>query len=159
MDALENSRNAPESATFLDTQLFSTLQRQALWRNLKICTMLHNDLLLLTPCVNLLWHQFRLRIPSHVYFDVQDVSETLTNTWQVRAQDMVKYHLSTSGITDHTGMLHILRQQGTTLTDPILLVSEEWHKSIYLLTQSFQQALDTFYVSDTLPPLNDNPSD
>jgi hypothetical protein len=159
MDALENNRTAPESALFLDAQLFSTLQRQALWRNLQLCTQLHNDLLLLTPCINLLWHQFRLRIPSHRHFAIDDVSETLTTLWQVRAQDMVKYHLSASGITSYTGMLHILRQRGTTLSDPLLLVSEEWHKSMYLLTQSFQQALDTFYVSDTLPALNDNPSD
>jgi hypothetical protein len=32
----------------------------------------------------------------------------------------------------------------------------QWHKSTYLLTQSFQQALDTFYPSDILRLLNHN---
>jgi hypothetical protein len=53
-------------------------------------------------------------------------------------------------------MLQVLTQQGRTLTDPVLLVQEEWHKSAYLLTQFFQHALDTFYPSDMLRLLNDN---
>jgi hypothetical protein len=156
MEELENNRNDPEGALSLNAKLFSTLQRQALWRNLKLCTMLHNDLLLLTPCVNLLWHQFRLRVPSQARFSEHDVRETLTNIWLVRAQDIAAYHLSAFGITDCAGMLHVLTQQGRTLTDPVLLVQEEWHKSTYLLTQSFQHALDTFYPSDMLRLLNDN---
>jgi hypothetical protein len=154
MEMFENNRHDPEGALFLDAQLFSTLQRQALWRNLKFCTMLHNDLLLLTPCVNLLWHQFRLQVPSQARFSEQNVRETLTNVWQVRAQDIATYQLSAFGITGCAAMLHVLTQTGRTLTDPVLLVQEEWHQSTYLLTQSFQHALDTFY-----PPLNDTTTD
>ena len=144
VEEFENNRNDPEGALFLDAQLFSTLQRQALWRNLKLCILLHNDLLLLTPCVNLLWHQFRLRVPSQARFNEHDMRETLTNTWQVRTQDIDTYHLSAFGITSYTAMLQIIKQQGA-LMDPVLLIQDEWHKSISLLTQSFQHALDTFY--------------
>jgi hypothetical protein len=154
MEELENNQHEPEGALFLDAQLFSTLQRQALWRNLKLCTTLYNNLLLLTPCVNVLWHQSRLRIPSQARFIEYDVRETLTNIWQVRAQDIAAYPLSASGITDCTSMLHILIQPGRTLTDPVVLVQDEWHQCIYQLTQSFQYALDTFY-----PPLNDTATD
>jgi len=52
-------------------------------------------------------------------------------------------------------MLHVIAQRGRTLTDPVLLVQEEWHKSAYLLTHSFQHALDTFYPSDRLRELDD----
>ena len=144
MEAFEDNHNDVEGALFLDAQLFSTLQRQALWRNLKLCTMLHNDLLLLTPCVNLLWHQFRLRVPSQARFNKHDVSETLTDIWRARSQDIASYHLNDFGITDCTAMLQIIEQQEV-LTDPVLLIQDEWHKSIFLLTQSFQHALDTFY--------------
>lgn len=154
MEACENNQHEPESELFQDAQLFSTLQRQALWRNLKLCTTLSNNLLLLTPCVNVLWHQFRLRIPSQAHFSEHAVRETLTTIWQVRAQDIATYPLSASGITDCTSMLHILMQPGRTLTDPIILIQEEWHQCISLLTQSFQHALDTFYSS-----LNDTATD
>jgi hypothetical protein len=150
MEELENNQHEPEGALFVDARLFSTLQRQALWRNLKLCTTLYNNLLLLTPCVNVLWHQFRLSIPSQAHFIEHDVRETLTNIWQLRAQDIAAYPLSASGITDCASMLHILIQPGRTLTDPVVLVQDEWHQCIYQLTQSFQYALDTFY-----PPLND----
>ncbi len=155
MEALEHNQDDPEGALFLDAQLFSTLQRQALWRNLKLCTILHHDLLLLTPCVNLLWHQFRLQVPSQARFSEHDVRETLTDIWQVRAQDIAAYRLGAFGITGCAGMLHVLAQQGRTLTDPVVLVQEEWHKSAYLLTHSFQHALDTFYPSDRLRALDD----
>ncbi len=154
MEAYENNRQEPAGALFLDAQLFSTLQRQALWRNLTLCTTLSNNLLLLTPCVNLLWHQFRLRVPSQARFSEQNVRETLTDIWQVRAQDIAAYPLSASGITGCASMLHVLTQQRRTLTDPVLLVQDEWHQSTYRLTQSFQRALDTFY-----PPLNDTATD
>ncbi len=144
MEAFENNHNDAEGALFLDAQLFSTLQRQALWRNLKLCTMLHENLLLLTPCINLLWHQFRLRVPSQARFNKHDVSETLTDIWQARSQDIATYRLNDFGITDCTAMLQIIEQQEV-LMDPTLLIQDEWHKSIFLLTQSFQHALDTFY--------------
>ena len=148
MEELENNRNDLEGALFLDAQLFSTLQRQALWRNLTLCTMLHQNLLLLTPCVNLLWHQFRIQVRSQVRFREHDVRETLTDVWQVRTQDIAAYHLTMFGITDDAAMLHILAQQERTLIDPVILIQEEWHKSISLLTHSFQNALETFYSSD-----------
>lgn len=148
MEEFENNQGDPEGAIFLDAQLFSTLQRQALWRNLTLCTRLHQNLLLLTPCVNLLWHQFRLHIPSQARFTEHNVREVLTDTWQVRAKDIAAYHLSTFGIADEAAMLHILAQQEKTLTDPVLLVNEEWHESIFLLTRSFQHTLETFYSSD-----------
>jgi hypothetical protein len=128
IEELENNQHEPEGALFQDAQLFSTLQGQALWRNLKLCTMLYNNLLLLTPCVNILWHQFRLSIPSQAYFSEHAVRETLTNIWQVRAQDIAAYPLNASGITDCTSMLHILIQPGRTLTDPVVLIQEEWHQ-------------------------------
>ena len=52
------------------------------------------------------------------------------------------------GITEEAGMLYILAQQGRTLTEPVILIQEEWHESISLLTHSFQHALETFYSSD-----------
>jgi hypothetical protein len=145
LEALEDNRDDPQGALFLDAQMFSTLQRQTLWRNLKLCTILQNDLLLLTPGINQLWRQFRLQVPSQANFNEHDVRETLTTLWRVRAQDINKYNLSAFRITDTASMLHILEQQAETLTNPVLLVQDEWHKSIYLLTQSLQRALDTFY--------------
>ena len=150
MEELENTRKDPEGALSLDAQLFSTLQRQALWRNLTLCTMLHQDLLLLTARFNVLWHQFRLRITSQARFREHDVRESLTDIWRVRAQDIAAYHLSAFGITDDAALLRVLAQPRRTLTDPVVLVQQEWHQSTSLLTHSFQHALDTFY-----PPLND----
>jgi hypothetical protein len=154
MEELKSNQHDPAGALFLDAQLFSTLQRQALWRSLKLCTTFHNDLLLLTPRVNALWHQFRLQVLSQALFSEHDLREMLTDIWQVRAQDMAAYDLNTFGITDDAGILPILAQQGRTLTDPVLLVQEEWHKRTSLLTQSFQHALDTFYTSDMPGLLN-----
>lgn len=107
-------------------------------------TILQNDLLLLTPCVNLLWHQFRLRVSSQAHFDTHDVRETLTDIWQVRSKDIATYHLNDFGITNCTAMLQTIEQQEV-LVDPVLLIQDEWRKSIFLLTQSFQDALETFY--------------
>jgi hypothetical protein len=145
LKALEDNRDDPQGALFLDAQMFSTLQRQTLWRNLKLCTTLHNDLLLLTSCLNLQWHHFRLQVPTQANFDEHDMRETLITLWQVRAQDINKYSINTFRITDTASMLRILEQRAKTLANPVLLVQDEWHKSTYLITQSLQHLLDTFY--------------
>jgi hypothetical protein len=148
IEMLESNRDDPAGALFSDAQMFSILQHQTLWRNLKLCTILHNDLLLRTAGVNVLWHQFRLHVAARARFSGHDVRETLTNIWRTEAQHIDAYHLNMFGISNEAGMLHILAEQKATFHDPVLLIQTDWHKHIYLLTQSFQHALDTFYTNN-----------
>jgi hypothetical protein len=55
--ALKDNSSDQEGAIYQDAKLFSSLQRQALWRNLTLCRRLQEDLLFSAPRVNVLWHQ------------------------------------------------------------------------------------------------------
>jgi hypothetical protein len=143
--ALKDNSSDPEGAIYQDAKLFSSLQRQALWRNLTLCKRLQEDLLFSAPRVNMLWHQFKLRLPSQDRLSNQEVSEIVTTIRQDRAEDIATYQLTTFGITGLTATLHLLKQKGQ-LTDPALLLDEQWHKSVQLLTRAFQHVLDNFYA-------------
>ena len=146
--ALEENSSNQEGAIYQDAKLFSALQRQALWRNLTLCRRLQDDALFRAPRLNMLWHQFKLRLPLQDRLSNQEVSEILTTIWQDHARDIATYQLPAFGITGLTATLNVLQQKGQ-LTSPALLLDEQWHKSVQVLTRSFQQVLNNFYASET----------
>jgi hypothetical protein len=144
--ALDSHRGDPQGAEYQDAQLFHTLHRQAIWRNLVLCNHLHHELLLSAPRVNLLWHRYKLQLPGESRLHEQEVSEIFTTIWQERASEIAAYQLAAFGVDGFNAALQVIRQQGQ-LTDPALLLDEPWHKQLQLLSLSFQHALNDFYSS------------
>jgi hypothetical protein len=148
--ALDSHRSDPQGAEYQDAQLFHTLHRQAIWRNLVLSNYLHHELLLSAPRVNLLWHRYKLQLPGESRLHEHEVDEIFTTIWQERASDIAAYNLTAFGVDGFNAALQVLRQRGQ-LTDPALLLDEQWHKQLQLLSLSFQQALDDFYTHETTP--------
>jgi hypothetical protein len=147
---LESNRGDPQGGEYQDAKLFHTLHRQATWRNLVLCNHLHHELLSSAPRVNLLWHRYKLQLPRESRLNEQEVDEIFTTIWQERASDIAAYKLAAFGVDGFTAALQVIRQKGQ-LTDPALLLDEPWHKYLQLLSLSFQQALDDFYIPQTTP--------
>jgi hypothetical protein len=146
--AMEQNRGDPEGALYQDARLFSTLQRQAIWRNLSLCKLLHDEMLLSAPRINMLWHLYKKGLPNQSRFTPQEVSETFTATWKERSSDINNYQLSAFDVSGFGAVLQIVEHKGQ-LADPALLMDEAWHKSMYQLSRSFQQNLDTFYSNES----------
>jgi len=145
---LDSHRDDPQGAGYQDAQLFHTLHRQAIWRNLVLCNHLHHELLLSAPRVNLLWHRYKLQLPGESRLSEQEVSEIFTTIWQDQASEIAAYQLAASGVDDFNAALQVIRQKRQ-LPDPAILLDEQWHKQLYLLSLSFQHALDDFYAPQT----------
>lgn len=145
--SLEGNNTNPHNEMYQDTHLFAVLQRQAIWRHLMLCAQLHTDVLMSASRVNLLWHKFRQRLPNQNVFTSHEIGRVISDTWQVRTQDIAKYHLTAFGIHMPPTILEKVRQQAS-FQKPILLLDNQWHKSMSQLEQSYQQTLHTFY-SDT----------
>jgi hypothetical protein len=145
--ALEQHRDDPEGALYQDARLFSALQQQAIWRNLSLCKRLHDEILFSAPRVNMLWHRYKMGLPTQSHFSPQEVSETFIATWKERSSDIKHYQLPAFAITGFGAVLQIVEHKGQ-LANPALLMDERWHKSMYQLTRSFQHSLDTFYSKE-----------
>lgn len=148
--ALESNRGDPQGAEYQDAQLFHTLHRQTIWRNLVLCNYLHHELLSSAPRVNILWHRYKLALPGESRLHEHEVDEIFTNVWRDRASDIAAYNLTAFGVDGFNAALQVIRQKGQ-LADPTLLLDEQWHKQLQLLSLSFQQALDDFYTHETTP--------
>lgn len=146
--ALASNRGDPQGAEYQDAMLFHTLHLQAIWRNLALSNRLHSELLLSAPRVNMLWHHYKLQLPQESRLSEQEVYEIFTNVWQERANDIAAYKLTAFGIDGFNSVLQLIRQKGQ-LTDPAILLDAHWHKQLQLLSLSFQQALDSFYLDET----------
>ncbi|GCE27025.1 hypothetical protein KDA_25090 [Dictyobacter alpinus] len=136
--------NPAQSEVFQDARTFATLQRQAIWRHLMLCSHLHTDVLMSASRVNLLWHKFKQQLPNQSIFTSHEVSEVVTMIWHDNAQEIAEYNLAAFGIQSPPEILNLLRNQPT-LQRPILLLDNQWHKYMSQLEQSYQQTLDTFY--------------
>jgi hypothetical protein len=146
-NALASHRDHSQGAEYQDTQLFHTLHQQAIWRNLVLCKHLHNELLLCTPGINMLWHRYKLRLPRDNRLSEHEIYEVFSSIWHDRASDIAAYKLIAFDVDDFNPALQIIRQKEP-LTEPAILLDEQWHKHLQLLSLSFQQTLDTFYTPE-----------
>jgi len=146
--ALASNSGDPQGAEYQDAMLFHTLHSQAIWRNLALSNRLHHELLLSAPRVNMLWHHYKLQLPQESRLSEHEVYEIFTNIWRERANDIAAYQLTAFGVNDFNQALQLIRQKGQ-LTDPAILLDSQWHKQLQLLSLSFQQALDSFYLDET----------
>ena len=93
----------------------------------------------------MLWHRYKLQLSGESRLSEHEVSEIFTTIWQDRASDIAPYKLAACGVDGFNAALQVVRQKGQ-LTDPAILLDEQWHKRLQLLSLSFQQALDDFYT-------------
>src|SRR5579875_154306 len=147
---LERQRGAPAGAEYQDAQLFHTLHRQAIWRNLALCIRFQRELLVSAAHINLLWHHYHLHLPSESKLSEQEVAENFATIWQEQASQIARYQLAAFGIEGFDAALRIIRQKGQ-LTDPAFLLDEPWHRHLQLLSLSFQHVLDAFYTRPDTP--------
>lgn len=146
-NTLDATYQDSQSEIFQDARTFTTLQRQAIWRHLMLCTHLHNDVLMSASRVNLLWHKFKQQLPNQSIFTSHEVSEVVTTVWHENAQDIAMYNLPAFGIHSPPEILNTLSHQPS-IPRPVLLLDNQWHKCMAQLEQSYQQALETFYNAE-----------
>ncbi|GCE19409.1 hypothetical protein [Dictyobacter kobayashii] len=143
-ETMDTSYQNPSSEIFQDARVFATLQRQAIWRHLMLCINLHNDTLMSASRVNLLWHKFKQQLPNQSTFSSHEIIEVITTVWQENAPEIAEYNLPAFGIKTPLAILDLLAIQPAQHR-PILLLDNNWHKSMAQLEQVYHQTLETFY--------------